>query len=133
MRRRDHGCRRHRPRHPDPARRRIDPGARHRRHRRGRAIDLKTIVHAYHEGPYFDELYAKHQDLIDLHDFDPRLAGAHRIGREASSLIAPESQGLITTLLDSPESFSLLAAGMGGLVQENRSLLSAYRQGFAQH
>ena len=33
--------------------------------------------------------------------------------------------------LDSPERFDLLAADMGGLIRENRSLLAAYRQGFA--
>jgi hypothetical protein len=32
---------------------------------------------------------------------------------------------------DNRRDFDLLAAEMGGLVRENRDLLSAYRQGFA--
>jgi predicted nucleotidyltransferase len=95
------------------------------------AVDLKSIILAYHEGPYLDELYTSHVPLIEKHDFDPRLAGANRIGLEARALIAPENQGIVTDLLDSPQHFDLLAADMGGLVRENRSLLTAYREGFA--
>ncbi len=95
------------------------------------AIDLKTIISAYHEGPYFEQLYTQHEDLIEKHDFDPKLAGADRIGREARALITPDNRGFVTDLLDSPDHFDLLAADMGGLVRENRSLLMAYREGFA--
>jgi predicted nucleotidyltransferase len=103
---------------------------RHHDNRRD-AIDLKSIVYAYHEGPYLEQLYVDHQELIETHEFDPKLAGAHRIGREARSLLAPENLGFITALLDSPEQFELLAADMGGSVRENRSMLLAYRKGFA--
>ncbi|HEX5198409.1 MAG TPA: hypothetical protein VFW27_00570 [Actinoplanes sp.] len=104
---------------------------RHHDNRRD-AIDLKSIITAYHEGPYLDQLYVDHQELVELHEFDPRLAGAHRIGREARSLLARENPGFVTALLDSPEQFDLLAADMGGLVRENRSLLLAYSKGFAE-
>lgn len=43
---------------------------------------------------------------------------------------APENLGFITALLNSAEQFDLLAADMGGLVRENRSLLLAYSRGF---
>jgi len=46
-------------------------------------------------------------------------------------LIAHESLGIVTGLLDSPEHIDRLAADIGGLVREDRSLLAAYRQGFA--
>lgn len=95
------------------------------------AIDLKTIISAYHEGPNFDELYTQHEDLLEKHDFEPRLAGAERIGREARALMTTDNLGFMTDLLDSPEHFDLLAADMGGRVGENRSLLAAYRHGFA--
>jgi hypothetical protein len=49
---------------------------------------------------------------------------------EAKALVAPENLSRITGLLDSPERFDLLAADMGGLVRENRRLLTAYRDGF---
>lgn len=94
------------------------------------AIDLKSIIYAYHEGPYLDELYMSHQALIEGHDFDPKLAGANRIGLEARALIAHENLAIVTGLLESPEHFDLLAADMGGLVRENRSVLAAYRLGF---
>lgn len=95
------------------------------------AIDLKSIINAYHEGPYFDELYTEHVAYLENHGYEPRLAGAERIGREARELIAPENLGFVSGLLDSADRFDLLAADMGGLIRENRSLLAAYRQGFA--
>jgi predicted nucleotidyltransferase len=95
------------------------------------AIDLKTIMCAYHEGPHLEELYTSHASLIESHDFDPKLAGAHRIGREARALIARENLGMVTDLLDSSQHFDLLAADMGGLVRENLALLAAYRKGLA--
>jgi predicted nucleotidyltransferase len=96
------------------------------------AIDLRSILLAYHEGPYLDELYARHARLIERHDFDPRLAGAHRIGSDARALIAPDNVGHVTDLLDDPQHFDLLGADMGGPVRENRSLLTAYREGFTE-
>jgi predicted nucleotidyltransferase len=95
------------------------------------AIDLKSILHAYHEGPYFDELYTEHQPLLDKHGFDPALAGAERIGREANALIAPTDRRVVTDLLRSERILGALAADMGGRVRENRVQLSAYRDGFA--
>jgi len=95
------------------------------------AIDLKSIINAYHEGPYLDELYTEHVAFLEKHGHDPRLAGAERIGSETRELIAPGNLDFVTDILDSPERFDLLAADMGGLIRENRSLLAAYRRGFA--
>jgi hypothetical protein len=75
---------------------------------------------------------ADHQALIGLHEFGPKLAGAHRIGAEARSLIAPANLRFVRAVLHSPDKFDLLAADMGGLVPENQSLLAAYRAGFGQ-
>jgi predicted nucleotidyltransferase len=72
------------------------------------AVDLKAILCAYHEGRYFEELYAEYGSLLDKHDFDHQLAGAERIGREACALIGD----------------------MGGAPDVNGALLSAYRDGF---
>jgi len=105
---------------------------RDRRHRDRRdAIDLKTILYAYHEGPYFEELYTEHDSLLVKHDYDPVLAGAERIGREADAIIASGNRSVVTDQLFPEELFGTLAAEMGGPVAENRELLSAYRDGFA--
>jgi predicted nucleotidyltransferase len=95
------------------------------------AIDLRTILGAYHEGPYFDELYTDYESLLAKHDFDPVFAGAERMGREASAIIGPANRHVVTDLLFFEERFDALAADMGSLVGENRALLSAYRGGFA--
>lgn len=96
------------------------------------AIDLRTILEAYHEGPYLDELYANYESLLVRHDFDPVCAGAERLGHEASAIIGPANRRVVTELLFSDERFSALAADMGPLIGENRALLSAYRGGFTQ-
>ncbi len=44
------------------------------------AIDLRYILLAYSEGRYLDALYTAHEDLVERNDFDPRLAGAERLG-----------------------------------------------------
>lgn len=93
------------------------------------AIDLKTIVSAYQEGPYFDELYTAHQELLVRHDFDPLLAGAERIGREARSLVASADRAIVTGVLG-PALLAALAGDMGGRVDSNRALLAAYKNGF---
>ncbi len=49
------------------------------------AVDLRSILMAYHHGPYQDELYDSHLHLLERHEFDPAAAGAERIGNEASA------------------------------------------------
>jgi predicted nucleotidyltransferase len=95
------------------------------------AIDLKTILHAYHEGPYFEELYTDHAPLLDKHDFDPILAGAERMGHEASALIASKDRRIVTNLLSSEGQFEALTGDMGGSPSTNHALLSAYSAGFS--
>ena len=94
------------------------------------AIDLKAILDAYHEGTYFDELYDGHVHLLEKHGFDPVLAGAERMGLEASSLLHPRYQTAITDLLDHETSRDALLADMGTMPGLGRSMLSAYREGF---
>jgi predicted nucleotidyltransferase len=93
------------------------------------AIDLKTILHAYHQGSYLDELYDNYLGLLEKHDFDPRLAGAERMGKEAILLIAPADRGVVADLLFGEELSSLIVSDMGGQPGENRALLSAYIEG----
>lgn len=93
------------------------------------AIDLKTILRAYHEGPYHDELYLDHFALLEQHDFDPVNAGAARIGQEASTLVAPDDRHVLD-VLSSNKLMDMLAADMGGRAGDNRLLLDAYAAGF---
>jgi predicted nucleotidyltransferase len=94
------------------------------------AIDLNTILRAYHEGPYFEELYTAYESLLAKHEFDPALAGAERIGGEASALVAVADRHLVTDLLYAEELFELLIIDMGGNAARNRAMASAFRDGF---
>lgn len=94
------------------------------------AVDLRTILYSYHEGPYFDQLYADYAPLLLKHDFDPSLAGAERLGNEASAIIGLANRPAVTDLLFSEEYFDALAADMGLQMAVNRALLAAYRDGF---
>jgi predicted nucleotidyltransferase len=93
------------------------------------AIDLRTILGAYHEGPYFEELYSSHQELLERNDFDPMNAGAERLGRDAGALLAPsDRQRLARTFLSPDKVLSDLAADMGS-ISTNYPRLAAYRRG----
>ena len=96
------------------------------------AIDLRSIIHAYSQGPYFDQLYADdaHQNYLVQHDYDPILAGASRMGHEASELIAGKTREKIRSLLIEEDFRERLAADMGGLIQTNLELVNAYRAGY---
>jgi predicted nucleotidyltransferase len=94
------------------------------------AIDLRTILGAYHEGPSFDELYNNHPELLDRHDYDPANAGAELVGREAGALLAPGDREKVLRTLLAPDDLLLhLATDMGGHLRANYPLLLAYRQG----
>lgn len=94
------------------------------------AIDLRSIIHAYSQGPYFDQLYDDHQEYLVQHDYDPILAGAARMGYEARELIAENSREKILALLNSDDFRERLAADMGGLIRTNLELVDAYRAGY---
>jgi predicted nucleotidyltransferase len=94
------------------------------------AIDLRAILDAYHTGKYLDELYSTHEHLLIKHDFDTALAGADRLGSEASAILGLHNVSAVTDLLFSDEQFDALTADMGSYVPANRLLLSAYRDGF---
>jgi len=94
------------------------------------AIDLRSIIHAYSQGPYFDQLYDAHQNYLVQHDYDPILAGASRMGHEASELIAGNTREKIRSLLNEEDFRERLAADMGGLIQTNLELVNAYRAGY---
>jgi predicted nucleotidyltransferase len=94
------------------------------------AIDLKTILCAYREGPYLEELYVAYEELLERHGFDPTLAGTERMGREAAALIAPADRHVVTGLLFDEDRLDALAADMGGAMSGNGELLLAYRNGF---
>lgn len=67
--------------------------------------------------------------MLVRHDFDPLLAGAERIGREARSLVASADRAIVTGVLG-PALLAALAGDMGGRVDSNRALLAAYKNGF---
>jgi predicted nucleotidyltransferase len=104
---------------------------RDRGHYDGRdAIDLLTLLRAYSEGDYLTELYERHGDSLERHDFDPVLAGADRLGYEAGALLAVDDRAVVTTLLDGECSGDgRLPAAMGRDVARNRELLLALYDG----
>jgi predicted nucleotidyltransferase len=93
------------------------------------AVDLRTILAAYAEGIYLDQLYDGPVERLERHGFGPATAAAERLGSQARALIGPAGRTQIGRLLDG-EMAERLAGDMGGLVAYNREVLAAYREGF---
>lgn len=75
--------------------------------------------------PYEDELY-EDESALEATDYDPPLAGAYRMGRQARGLMLPESANACREVLAS--SFEDLAQDMGGRL--SKELLQQFRRGF---
>ena len=96
------------------------------------AIDLRTILLAYSDGPYLDELYQDWEHVLALHDFDPQLAGAHRLGVDVRHTLGePIAENCRQIIAAESDRDDRLAAEMGGSVSRNRLLLDAVRRGAA--
>lgn len=98
------------------------------------APDLRLIIASYSDGPYLDELFVTHEELLEKHDFDVQLAGADRLGYEALSMLAREGAEQIMNLIAvecSPT--GRLPARMGGRVPLNRELLTALLAGMRRN
>lgn len=62
------------------------------------AQDFFHILSRYAEAGNMDRLYDSEQELMARADFDPDLAGAGLLGREAAERCLPETASLITQL-----------------------------------
>jgi predicted nucleotidyltransferase len=69
------------------------------------AQDFFHILLRYAEAGNMDRLYDSEQELMARADFDPDLAGAGLIGREAAELCLPETASLITQLFSDSQAF----------------------------
>jgi predicted nucleotidyltransferase len=106
---------------------------RDRRHVDARdAIDLRAILLAYSEGPYFTELYEAHAALLARNDFDVRPTGSERLGQEARQIIGPRPLSIATDFLSADSQLMNLAANMRGHIAGNRTLLKAYLAGLTE-
>jgi predicted nucleotidyltransferase len=114
-----------------PAQALLKLNAWHDRHYQDRrdAIDLRSILISYSEGAYFDELYTRHVPLLERYDFDPQLAGAHRMGAAARTALDESGASYFTELLD--RACELLPGHMGGPPNRNQELLGAFCAGLS--
>ena len=94
------------------------------------AVDFRSILRSYHEGPYLEELYENFGSLLESNDFVPEYAGAQRMGREAGELVAAADRGVVLAVLTDGRLVERLSEDMGGIVSENHTLISAYVRGF---
>ncbi len=94
------------------------------------AIDLRSVLRAYHEGLYLDELYENFGNLIEENDFVPEYAGAQRMGQEAGRLVAIADRGVVMQVFKDDRLVERLSEDMAGMVSENHALISAYVRGF---
>lgn len=69
------------------------------------AQDFFHILSRYAEAGNIDRLYDSEQELVARADFDPDLAGAGLLGREAAELCLPETASLITQLFSKSKQF----------------------------
>jgi predicted nucleotidyltransferase len=69
------------------------------------AQDFFHILSRYAEAGNMDRLYDSEQALMTRADFDPDLAGAGLLGREAAQLCLPETASLITQLFSDNKAF----------------------------
>lgn len=94
------------------------------------AIDLRTILLAYSDGPYLDELYVDWTHVLERYDFDVTPAGAHRLGVEIRQTfglkIAQDCQRIISGDADSGDR---LVVCMHRRIEHNRLLLDAILTG----
>jgi len=102
---------------------------RHNNDRRD-AIDLRSILRSYHEGPYLDELYENFGNLLAKNDFVPEYAGAERMGQEARRLIAAADRDVVRGVLGDANRVERLSDDMGGIAGQSHALVAAYVQGF---
>lgn len=94
------------------------------------AIDLRSILTAYSNGPHLEELYTEWEQVLSHYDFDPELAGAHRVGSEIrQTLGAAMADECCQIIGEEAEGNDRLAAEMAGTVRRNRLLLNATRAG----
>lgn len=93
------------------------------------AIDLRTILAAASEGPYLEDLYENHGDLLERLGYDTLLAGAARLGADAAALLDPGSREAVVRLLEREGVLEALAARMGGAPSLNAEMLDAYLLG----
>ena len=94
------------------------------------AIDLRSIIDAYSQGPYFEQLYDDHENYLVQYEYDAALAGAARMGQEARDLISENNREKIRALLNDEDFRARLAADMGGMSEPNLELINAYRAGY---
>lgn len=97
------------------------------------AIDLRTILLSYSDGPYLDELYDHWGDALALHDFDIQLAGAHRMGIEITETLGAAISETCTDIIGPQhgDDADRLVADMGVSIERNRLLLAALTSGMA--
>ena len=69
------------------------------------AQDFFHILSRYAEAWNMDRLYESEQELMTRADFDPDLAGAGLLGKEAAELCLPETASLITGVFSDSKQF----------------------------
>lgn len=74
------------------------------------AQDFFHILSRYAEAGNMDRLYDTEQALMVRADFDPDLAGAGLLGKEAAQLCLPETASLITGLFSDSQTFERFAS-----------------------
>ena len=91
------------------------------------AVDLQTIIGWYATGALLDELYDLDVGMLEMYDFDPALASAHRLGRHMAELLG-RSAGAMSALLDD-ENLGRLVADRPSSIADQAAALRAPRDG----
>jgi predicted nucleotidyltransferase len=100
---------------------------RHRTRPHHDAVDIRALIDSYDQPWNQDRVYGEADDLLQRFGYDNSLAAAALLGRDAATIAQASTLDRVRSIVERAaldESF-VLAADMGGRVNENVSLLEA--------
>lgn len=95
------------------------------------AVDLRSIISWYSEGPFETELFERHQGVLDIYEWDTVCAGAHRLGEDMAKLFSDRrGYRMVLDVLQDVASMDSLAGNMGFHPKSNLRRIRAMCAGF---
>ncbi|MGB3369862.1 MAG: hypothetical protein WBD41_16120 [Rhodococcus sp. (in: high G+C Gram-positive bacteria)] len=95
------------------------------------AVDLRSIITWYSEGPFETELFDRHRSILDIYEWETVSAGAHRLGEDMANLLSHRhAYQMVLDVLENQATMDTLAGSMGFDPRTNLQRIRAMRSGF---